>query len=56
MRQLPQSLRDVVVLRELEEMSYDEIAEITGCNVGTVKSRLSRARSSFAQLITPLLE
>ena len=55
-RQLPESLRDVFVLRELEEMSYDEIAEITGCNVGTVKSRLSRARSSFAQLITPLLE
>jgi RNA polymerase sigma-70 factor (ECF subfamily) len=55
-RQLPESLRDVFVLRELEGMSYDEIAEITGCNVGTVRSRLSRARSSFAQLIKPLLD
>ncbi len=54
--QLPGSLRDVFVLRELEGKTYQDIAEITGCNVGTVKSRLNRARSSFAQLIKPLLE
>ena len=53
---LPEALRDVFVLRELEGKAYQDIAEITGCNVGTVKSRLSRARSSFAQLITPLLD
>ena len=55
-RQLPESLRDVFVLRELEGMSYEEIAEITGCHLGTVRSRLSRARSSFAQLIKPMLD
>jgi RNA polymerase sigma-70 factor, ECF subfamily len=44
------------VLRELEGKSYAEIAEITGCNLGTVKSRLNRARNSFAHLIGPLLE
>jgi len=52
--QLPQTLRDVFVLRELEGKTYDDIAAITGCNVGTVKSRLSRARSSFARLTRPL--
>src|SRR5437773_322486 len=48
--------RAVFVLRELEGKSYAEIADITGCNLGTVKSRLNRARNSFAQLIEPLLE
>jgi RNA polymerase sigma-70 factor (ECF subfamily) len=46
----------VFVLREIEGRSYQEIAEITGCNLGTVKSRLNRARNSFAQLIAPLVE
>jgi len=53
--QLPEHHRVVFVLRELEGKSYEEIAEITGCNLGTVKSRLNRARNSFAQLIAPLL-
>jgi len=53
---LPEALRSVFVLRELEGKTYQDIAEITGCNLGTVKSRLSRARSCFAQLITPLLD
>jgi RNA polymerase sigma-70 factor (ECF subfamily) len=54
--QLPVHHREVFVLRELEGKSYHEIAEITGCNLGTVKSRLNRARNSFAQLIEPMLE
>src|SRR3981189_2348432 len=54
--QLPTHHRAVFVLRELEGKSYAEIADITGCNLGTVKSRLNRARNSFAQLIGPLLE
>jgi len=54
--QLPTHHRAVFVLRELEGKSYAEIADITGCNLGTVKSRLKRARNSFAQLIEPLLE
>jgi len=53
---LPGHHREVFVLRELEGKSYQEIAEITGCNLGTVKSRLNRARNSFAQLIGPILE
>src|SRR2546429_34957 len=54
--QLPAHHRVVFVLRELEGKSYAEIADITGCNLGTVKSRLNRARNSFAHLIEPLLE
>ena len=54
--QLPEHHRVVFVLRELEGKSYEEIAEITGCNLGTVKSRLNRARNSFAQLIEPLVQ
>ena len=52
---LPEHHRQVFVLRELEGKSYDEIAEITGCNLGTVKSRLNRARSVFAAIIEPAL-
>ena len=53
--QLPLHHREVFVLRELEGRSYEEIAEITHCNLGTVKSRLNRARSSFAEIIEPAL-
>lgn len=48
--------REVFTLRELEGKSYDEIATITGCNLGTVKSRLNRARQSFAAEIEPFLD
>ena len=54
--QLPQHHREVFVLRELEGRSYEEIAEITHCNLGTVKSRLNRARSSFDEIIEPALQ
>jgi len=48
--------REVFVLRELEGKSYEEIADIVHCNLGTVKSRLNRARQSFAELIQPYLK
>jgi RNA polymerase sigma-70 factor (ECF subfamily) len=54
-KDLPEHHRVVFVLREVEGKTYEEIAEITGVNLGTVKSRLHRARTSFAELIEPLL-
>jgi RNA polymerase sigma-70 factor (ECF subfamily) len=48
--------REVFVLRELEGKSYEEIADITRCNLGTVKSRLNRARHSFAEMIAPYMD
>ena len=46
---LPVKLRECVVLRELEELSYKDIARITGAPIGTVMSRLSRARQAMSK-------
>ncbi|MFW6206116.1 MAG: sigma-70 family RNA polymerase sigma factor [Gemmatimonadota bacterium] len=54
--ELPEHHREVFVLRELEGKTYEEIAEVTGVNLGTVKSRLNRARNAFAQKIAPLMD
>jgi RNA polymerase sigma-70 factor (ECF subfamily) len=48
--------RVVFVLRELEGKSYEEIAEVTHTNLGTVKSRLNRARTAFQEMIAPFLD
>ncbi len=53
---LPEHHRQVFVLRELEGKSYEEIAEITNTNLGTVKSRLNRARNAFASIIEPQID
>ena len=53
---LPERHRVVFVLRELEGRSYGEIAAISGCKVGTVKSRLNRAREHFAQVVAPMID
>ena len=55
-QELPEHHRIVFVLRELEGKTYEEIADITGCNLGTVKSRLNRARNNFARIIGPWLD
>jgi RNA polymerase sigma-70 factor, ECF subfamily len=55
-KELPEHHRIVFVLRELEGKTYEEIADITGCNLGTVKSRLNRARNNFAQIIAPMVD
>jgi RNA polymerase sigma-70 factor (ECF subfamily) len=54
--ELPDHHRIVFVLRELEGKTYEEIADITGVNLGTVKSRLNRARNNFAQIVAPMLD
>jgi len=54
--ELPEHHRIIFVLRELEGKSYEDIAEITGCRLGTVKSRLNRARNKFAVLVGPLID
>ena len=48
---LPDDFREVLVLREMEDMSYREIAEITGAPIGTVMSRLARARGLLRKRI-----
>ena len=53
---LPEHHRIVFVLREMEGKTYEEISDITGVNLGTVKSRLNRARNNFAQIIAPMLD
>jgi RNA polymerase sigma-70 factor (ECF subfamily) len=49
--QLPVEFREVLVLREFEDLSYREIAEVTGLKIGTVMSRLARARERLARLL-----
>jgi RNA polymerase sigma-70 factor, ECF subfamily len=50
--QLPPDFREVLVLREFEEMSYKEIASVIGVPIGTVMSRLARARDRLSALLT----
>ncbi len=56
MEQLPEDLRTAIVLRELEGLSYEEIAEAMDCPVGTVRSRIFRAREAIDRKLKPLLE
>ena len=53
---LPPAFREVVVLREIEELSYREIADVIGAPVGTVMSRLSRARAELQMIYERFLE
>jgi len=52
LKKLPQNFREIVVLREFEELSYQEISDVVGVPVGTVMSRLSRARAQLKELLT----
>lgn len=52
---LPSDLRTAIVLREVEGMSYDEIANAMDCPIGTVRSRIFRAREAVDQHLAPLL-
>ncbi|TXH12558.1 MAG: RNA polymerase sigma factor RpoE [Gammaproteobacteria bacterium] len=53
---LPDELRNAILLREIEGMSYEEIAEVMGCPIGTVRSRIFRAREAVAEKLRPLLD
>ncbi len=56
MEALPEELRTAIVLRELEGMSYEDIAKMMDCPIGTVRSRIFRAREAVAEKLRPLLE
>jgi RNA polymerase sigma-70 factor, ECF subfamily len=56
MQDLPDDLREAITLRELEGLSYEEIAEIMECPVGTVRSRIFRAREAIDRKLRPLLD
>ena len=56
MDSLPAELRQAVTLREIEGMSYEEIAEVMNCPIGTVRSRIFRAREAISAKVKPLLD
>mgnify|MGYP006080141981 CR=1 FL=1 len=56
MEALPEDLKSAISLRELEGLSYEEIAEVMNCPVGTVRSRIFRAREAINEKIRPLME
>jgi len=53
--QLPDDLRTALTLREIEGLSYEEIADVMNCPIGTVRSRIFRAREAIAENLRPLL-
>lgn len=54
-KDLPEAFRTTIVLREIEGLAYEEIAEITGVSLGTVKSRIARARAKLQACLQPYL-
>ena len=56
LQSLPKKLRDIVILYEYEELTYEEIAKKLNLPVGTVKSRLSNARQILKKILTPLIK
>jgi RNA polymerase sigma-70 factor (ECF subfamily) len=56
MADLPDELRTAITLREIEGLSYEEIAQVMDCPIGTVRSRIFRAREAIAEKLRPLLD
>ena len=55
-RDLPSDLKEAVTLREMEGLSYEEIADVMDCPIGTVRSRIFRAREAIDKQLKPLLD
>jgi len=55
LQELPDELRTAITLREIEGLSYEDIATIMGCPIGTVRSRIFRAREAIAEKLRPML-
>ena len=55
LQELPEELRTAITLREIEGLSYEDIANIMNCPIGTVRSRIFRAREAIAERLRPLL-
>jgi RNA polymerase sigma-70 factor, ECF subfamily len=56
MEALPEELRQAITLREIEGLSYEEISQAMNCPIGTVRSRIFRAREAISEKVKPLLE
>jgi len=56
LEQLPEELRTAITLREIEGLSYEDIANVMNCPIGTVRSRIFRAREAIAEKLRPLLD
>jgi RNA polymerase sigma-70 factor (ECF subfamily) len=53
---LPEALRQALILREIEGLNYEEIADMMNCPIGTVRSRIFRAREAVSLTVKPMLE
>jgi len=56
LRSLPEKLRIAIVLKDMEGLSYEEMAQTMNCRIGTVKSRLARGRQRLRQVLGPMME
>ncbi len=56
MEALPEDLRTAIMLREIDGLSYEEIAQVMDCSIGTVRSRIFRARDAISARLRPLLD